>query len=437
MKNRSFVMMISAFTVVILIFSVLLGVAYRKLKFYEQNENDAYSKNLNVFNSALSNINLLLTKASYTESQDVMGSFVNELYSESLIAKDALVKLSETVETKTLERFLSQVENYALSVSKSIIKGENLNQNQHRNLNVLTSASNTVLKVVSSADSQDENYIKELEKSLALEENSSLEEDLYELEENITDYPELVYEGPYSTPIITKNAIFLENKPIVTVELAEQKLKTSFSLKEGNLKYSGDANGKIEGYKFADFNTHAIISKKGGYPVYYLKSREVKENKIDCNKAVLNANEVLKNSGYKNMQNTYHYIENGVCVINFAFLDGQTLCYTDLVKVGIALDNGELIYFDATGYLFNHTERAFKTPTYTAEEARQKLNLKLYVKDVKIALIPTEQSAEKRCYEFLCHGDNNEEMLVYINVNTLDEEQIFILIKNNNGIKLK
>jgi len=59
------------------------------------------------------------------------------------------------------------------------------------------------------------------------------------------------------------------------------------------------------------------------------------------------------------------------------------------------------------------------------------------VKEVKVALIPTEEPAEKRCYEFLCEGKSAEEILVYINVNTLEEEQIFILIKNDNGTKLK
>ena len=124
-------------------------------------------------------------------------------------------------------------------------------------------------------------------------------------------------------------------------------------------------------------------------------------------------------------------------VINFVFLDGQTLCYTDLIKVGIALDDGELLFLEATGYIYNHTERAFKTPTYTKEQAKEKLNQNLKVKDIKVALIPTDELAEKRCYEFLCEGDNGQEILVYINVNSLEEEQIFILIKDRNGVRLK
>ncbi len=37
------------------------------------------------------------------------------------------------------------------------------------------------------------------------------------------------------------------------------------------------------------------------------------------------------------------------------------------------------------------------------------------------------------CYEFLCRGQNDEQVLVYINSETGMEEQILILIETDNG----
>ena len=137
------------------------------------------------------------------------------------------------------------------------------------------------------------------------------------------------------------------------------------------------------------------------------------------------------------MKATYYYTDNGVCVINFAYLDGKTICYTDLVKVGVATDTGEIMFLETTGYLTNHTTRAFHSIETTVEQAKQKVSSDLEVIGYSITLIPTDTGGEVRCYEFLCHGEENREILVYINVQSLEEEQIYILLKNDGGILVK
>lgn len=440
MKNKTFISMIAVFSVVILIFSILLGMAYRKIERYELDIKNEYAKNLSELNSSVNNITLILHKARHTSSATAMSSFAAELYSEAEIAKKALSQFPLNQVPETLNRFLSQVGNYALSISKNVIRGESLSESQEENLKILADTSKAIAEAVAVTDNNYNNseyWVKEVENKLNSSENSAFAQSLTELEENMTDFPTLIYDGPYSDHILTKKAIFLENKPQISLEEAEKKIKSIFTFNEENFKSSGEENGRIECYRFTDGTADVTVSKNGGCPVYYLKNRAVGDSKLDYQKAVLKAKDFLETAGYKNMQETYYFTDRGVCVINFSFLDGQTLCYTDLIKVGVALDNGEVMFLEATGYLFNHTERAFATPTYTAEQARQKLNGNLYVKEMKIALIPTDGGAEKRCYEFLCTGDDNSQMLVYINVNTLDEEQIFILIKSDGGTLVK
>ena len=48
-------------------------------------------------------------------------------------------------------------------------------------------------------------------------------------------------------------------------------------------------------------------------------------------------------------------------------------------------------------------------------------------------MIPTTGLNEVETYEFLCTGDNDEQVLVYVNTQNAQEEQILILIESENG----
>jgi len=203
------------------------------------------------------------------------------------------------------------------------------------------------------------------------------------------------------------------------------------------LAFQDMQGGKIECYRFADNNVNVTVSKLGGYVVYMRKNRTVEESILSYEQALSKAKKFLENMQINNMIDTYFYTDNGVCVINFAYLDGQTICYTDLIKVGVAMDTGEIMMLETAGYLTNHTDRAFQVPDHTADEAMAKISSDLEVSEVAVTLIPTDSGGEVRCYEFLCRSEENGEILVYINVQTLEEEQVYILLKTDGGTLVK
>ena len=45
--------------------------------------------------------------------------------------------------------------------------------------------------------------------------------------------------------------------------------------------------------------------------------------------------------------------------INYAYVQNNVVIYSDLIKVKIALDNGEVLGIESTGYLNNHTTREY------------------------------------------------------------------------------
>ena len=49
----------------------------------------------------------------------------------------------------------------------------------------------------------------------------------------------------------------------------------------------------------------------------------------------------LESQGFRSMKESYYMTDEGVCVVNFAYSQNGVTCYPDLIKVGVALDNGD------------------------------------------------------------------------------------------------
>ena len=132
------------------------------------------------------------------------------------------------------------------------------------------------------------------------------------------------------------------------------------------------------------------------------------------------------------MQQTYYLKNEGVLTINYAYSQNGVIMYPDLVKLKIALDNGEVLGLESTGYLNNHTERDISKVKITKAQAKEKLNKNLNIMKEDMAVIPTEWKTEILCYEFKGKVDDTE-YLVYINAQTGEEEDILIITNTPNG----
>ena len=83
----------------------------------------------------------------------------------------------------------------------------------------------------------------------------------------------------------------------------------------------------------------------------------------------------------------------------------------------------------------NHRERQLKAPSVTAEKARESVSTRLKIQqESNLALIPTPGLDEVLCWEFVCKGEDGEDVLVYISGETGMEERIYELIESDNGV---
>ena len=162
-------------------------------------------------------------------------------------------------------------------------------------------------------------------------------------------------------------------------------------------------------------------------------NREISSENVKEEDAINIGKEFLKNREYDNMKETYYLKENGTITINYAYMQKEVVMYPDLIKVKIALDNGEVLGIEATNYLNSHNEnRNLKTPKITKEQALELVNPKLEIISTDMAIIPTEWNTEIQCWEIKGKTSEND-FIVYINVETGEEEDILMIIDTPNG----
>lgn len=441
MKKRNAIRLASfliALSLVLTGFIIKSELKNRKYKLAIQN---GLSRSLDDFSTSVNNISLTLNKARFVTTPKQISSIAAKLLCEAELSKSALSQLPQSGELASLNRFLSQVGNYAISVSNSLILGEKLNADQVTAIEKLSEASNKIAELVTTTQitfNNAEYWASELDKEINnITQNSEISNSLNSIDEELTDYPTLIYDGPYSDHILEKEPSMIKNAEPVSENEALEVAARIAKCEKTDLKFDGLVEGNIPSYRFTNDTTTVTVSKNGGFAVDMRKTAESRGTSLSYEQARSKAKRYLSNLGMNGFVETYYFSVEGVCVVNFAYLDGETICYTDLVKVGVALNSGDIVFYEAAGYLSNHKNRAFKSPKYSVEEAEKIISRSLTIKSRALALIPTNRTTETRCYEFNCISNDNQEVLIYINVQTLEEEDVLILLKTDSGTLVK
>ena len=163
-----------------------------------------------------------------------------------------------------------------------------------------------------------------------------------------------------------------------------------------------------------------------------ISDRNVTEENISMEEASKKGIEFLKKLGIENVKETYYLKTENFVTINYAAIQENVILYPDLVKVKIALDNGEICSVESQGYIFNHIKRSNLTPKISLEEAKSVVNKNLQIMSENLAIIPTESKNEILTYEFKGKIDERE-FLIYVNATTGQEEKILLILKTDGG----
>ena len=408
-----------------------------------------YQRGLEDLSSTLHNIDIALEKGIYCATPSQMSSLSARLWRESGTAKSALAQLPESGgELTVINKFLSQVGDYSMALSKKTVEGGKVTDEERQNLISLSDTAKNLSARVDDMRAMYEDgrlWAGEVQAAISagnLPDDGGAAADgfgasLTEAEDSLTDYPTLIYDGPFSDHILNMTPAVTHELPVITREEGRKRAAELLGVPASVIEDDGDEDGVMPSFGFHYGDTVTSITKNGGYGVYMRNPRDIGEEVLSYDDAVDKGKTWLEAHGFSGFKESYYMTDEGVCVINFAYMQDGVICYPDLIKVGVALDNGEIVFYEARGYLMNHKQRALSTPAKTEAEARSVLSPALTVESSALAVIPTGGKAEKYCYEFRCKGIEEEEVLVYINTETLAEDQILILLKLDGGVMTK
>lgn len=401
-----------------------------------------YQSAMEDLSTEMESISVTLAKALYTGTPAGLTVLTNELVLQAGTASAALSALpTNQYNLQTVSKFLSQVSDYSLNLTKKVVNGGEITKDERDIIKKLSRVANSLsikLDAARTMYNDEKNWSQNIDAVLSgTESATNIDTSFTEAEESLSGYPTLIYDGPFSDHIQSKQSVLLQNAKEISLDTAKQYAANVAGVKAQNIKNIGSEEGKTPAFVFGFDNKNVAITQKGGYTLYYRNERNISSAEISYEGAVQRAKNYIDSLKFGNFETSYYFADEGVCVVNFAYKQGDTICYTDLIKVGVALDNGEIVFYEARGYIMNHHPRTLNTPKFTVSEAKQKLSPNLKVQSINLALIPSGGEYELYCYEFHCIGDDDEEILVYINTETLAEEKILILLKTDGGVLTK
>ena len=438
--------MLSLVVTLIAIIVVLGLYTYKKQRDYRQASENAYNMAFFELVDYVDSVEVYLAKALVSNTPEHGAETLTYVWREANLAQSYLARLPiNTSELENTAKFLNQVSDYSYSLSRKNIDNQALTQEELDNLKELHKYS-VELKNTLNQLSEDLNSGRiswgELTKKgspVFAQEVSNVSKDSFSnLEENFHEYAGLIYDGAFSEHMTNPERKGLTGENI-DEETAKKRVQEFFGkdqIKE--IKSNGlTENANIQSFDFVVTKNDGqiawiSISQKGGHIVSANSTRDVKAEVINQEQANEIGQKFLDSRGIRNMKPTYFLKQNGIVTINYAYFQDNVTVYPDLVKLKIALDNGEILGMETTGYLNSHTQRTFASPKISQEEARDKINKNLEIVSEGLAMIPTEYQTEKLCWEFKGIVEDRQ-FLVYINVETGKEEDVLVILETPNG----
>ena len=437
-KNKFWI----ATTAIAIIIAVILGynLFNQKKSYAITKENDNNMAFYQVV-GYVQNVKTYLAKSMVSKSAEHGAEILTHVLREANLALSYLGMLPiESQELENTEKFLNQVSEYSYALSRKNIDGSGLTDEDINKIKELYNYSNDLSNTLNEmADELNNGTLKWSDLINNTEGSDIAEVSTFDvIEENFHEYTGLIYDGAFSEHITSSDKKGLTGDEID--EENENKKADDFIGKDKikETKSNGYVeNGSIPVYRFEmithDNKTIGIsISKKGGHVVFLNYNRDVNEEKITEQDAVQKGKEYLAEKGFKDMQETYYMKDNGFITVNYAYKQNDVVIYADLIKVKIALDNGEVIGLETTGYLNCHYDRNIPKNKISIEDARKHLSDKIQVTSEGLAMIPTEWKTEKFCYEFKGKIEDVD-FIAYINAESGEEEDILIVTNTPNG----
>ncbi len=336
-------------------------------------------------------------------------------------------------------RFINQMSGYTQILEEKIQSGEPLSQSDLEVLEKMHESLTEMklfLNKMSDRMINGYNIVKARKKRHGDFDDFNL--DFGQMHADESDYPTMIYDGPFSDSVVNKKVEGLSGKEM-TKEEVHTKVDEIFK-NATNLKYDGQTNGKFKTFNFVVRNADGQklfvqATKVGGHILNVSGHNESGVKNFDYEQAEKIALDFAKITGIDGAKVVWHQELDDQIYFNLAPVQNGIILYPDLVKVKVDLEYGNVVGYDAIAYLTNHKERSLDKAEITKDDARAVINKSFEIGDGRLCLSPLDFNREVLCWEFECQRDNAT-YYIYINAKTGIEENILKVVETTDGSKL-
>ncbi len=385
------------------------------------------------------NIDLNLSKALASKDAVAVEKYLIDTAINSELAENDIGQLPLHDESKYYTtKLINQIGDYSKYLVNKLANGENLTSVDKQNLESLYNA-NLELKNALQQMMKQTNGNYSFSSLAKAKSDDKIIEGFTKLQNLSVQYPELIYDGPFSDGQ-DQRVIKGLSKEEVTFDIAKEnfvKIFKGYDLK--NIKSSGQTEGDIVCYNIQaevdDSLLYAQISKNDGKLIMFSMAGSCEKVVVDEDTAIENAEQFLSNMGLKDMQEVWMNISNNVYTFNFAKTQNGIILYPDLVKVRVCAETGKVIGIEAKSYYTNHTNRNISGASISQNKARQSVFDDMQIKGSRLVVVPVGNTSEKLCYEFF--GDiDGQTYYVYIDATNGRQVEMFKVVEGTEGAYL-
>ncbi|MBQ4081739.1 MAG: germination protein YpeB [Clostridia bacterium] len=431
--TKKILLLTAVFTAALIVLLGVWGVLqYRDANRYKAQVRYTCESALYDLSAHLQSMDEALKKSLYAGTAYGLETLSAQVYEAGGYARSCLAQLPVGYTTlENTELYLAQASEYMLALGRKASQGYSLTEQDRTAMQKLSEIAELLsVQVGQLRDQMNDTGIWELENDDILYgsqgQNASFYTSIQKLEQAMTDYDSMTYDGLYSDHYRTRTSELLQSAQEITRQQARQKAAALLNKDAAALTDDGDAFGVIEAYRFIGDGFSIAISKRGGYAVSLLKNRSVTtESRLSEGGARQKAEAFLTRCGFEDAKFSHASTADGICVVQFYSEQDGVLVYADAIEVAVAMDDGEILGLESSDYLLNHRQHGFSAAKHTAYDVAKKLSSLLTLRNARLTTLPNSAS-EELCWEMTCEGSNGETVTVYFTDDGLLEKRIVI-----------
>lgn len=258
-------------------------------------------------------------------------------------------------------------------------------------------------------------------------------------EEQLSEYPTLLYDGRYSVHRLEPAAYaYAFEGEEITLQEAVEVAAEFLGISPGELEPGGETSGDVPSYLLSHKEVAVEISKLGGRVVTMLNGRQLGEARLPMEDAFGVAEAFLLESGYESMAQVGYQVAANQVVLEYVYESGEVLYYPDSVSITVALDEGDVVGFSAEKFLRSHTGRdnGGAKPRLTPSGAEQYLPEGHTFGGARYAVVASPGGLESHALELTTTLDDHT-YLYYLDAMSGLEMKLSRLIENSGGKRIQ